>query len=158
MSTSWKIKSKKCNLSKSEEAVRKRKYRENKNLKAERLKEENRLRQKRAREKLKQTKRLNNFGTPQTSETSASPSSSAAFTSRSKKCRLKRKIKNILPESPTRGKKAELLISLVDGPRTRKAIREKSLNSSLNSSLNDSFSDKNSEQREAEVNRQIVDS
>ena len=73
---------KKCNLSNSEGAVRKSRYRENKNFKAERLKKENRLRQKRAREKLKQTKRLNNFGTPETSETSASPSSSAAFSSR----------------------------------------------------------------------------
>ena len=77
---------------------------------------------------------------------------------RKKNVDLKRKIKNIVPESPTRGKKAELLISLVDSPGRRKAIKEKSLNSSFNSSLNDSFSNNNSEKREAEVNRQIVDS
>ena len=48
---------------------------------------------------------------------------------------MKSKLKQIIPESPTRTRKAELLISLANSPQTKNAIQNNSLNASLNASL-----------------------
>ena len=47
------------------------------------------------------------------------------------KSRMKSKLKQIIPESPTRTRKAELLISLANCPQTKNAIQNNSLNTWL---------------------------
>ena len=54
------------------------------------------------------------------------------------KSRMKSKLKQIIPESPTRTRKAELLISLGNSAQTKNAIQNNSLNTSLNASLSES--------------------
>ena len=54
------------------------------------------------------------------------------------KSRMKSKLKQIIPESPTRTRKAELLISLANSPQTKNAIQSNSLNTSLNVSQSES--------------------
>ena len=51
---------------------------------------------------------------------------------------MKSKLKQIIPESPARTRKAELLISLANSPQTKNAIQNNSLNTSLNTSLSES--------------------
>ena len=54
------------------------------------------------------------------------------------KSRMKSKLKQIIPESPTRTRKAELLISLTNSPKTKNAIQNNTLNTLLNVSLSES--------------------
>ena len=54
------------------------------------------------------------------------------------KSRMKSKLKQIIPESPTRTRKAELLIPLANSPQTKNAIQNNSLNTSLNASPSES--------------------
>ena len=51
---------------------------------------------------------------------------------------MKSELKQIIPESPTRTRKAELLMSLANSPQTKNAIQNNSLNTSLNASLSES--------------------
>ena len=54
------------------------------------------------------------------------------------KSRIKSKLKQIILESPTKTRKAELLISLANSPQTKNAIQNNSLNTSLNASPSES--------------------
>ena len=60
------------------------------------------------------------------------------FSSKMQKSRMKSKLKQIIPESPTRTRKPELLISFANSPQTKNAIQNNSLNTSLNASLSES--------------------
>ena len=54
------------------------------------------------------------------------------------KSRMKSKLKQIIPESPSRARNAELLISLANSSQTKNAIQNNSFNTSLNASLSES--------------------
>ena len=54
------------------------------------------------------------------------------------KSRMKPKLKQIIPESRTRARNAELLISLANSPQTKNAIQNNSFTTSLNASLSES--------------------
>ena len=51
---------------------------------------------------------------------------------------MKSKLKQIIPESPTRTREAELLISLANSPQTKNATQNNSVDTSLNGSLSES--------------------
>ena len=61
-----------------------------------------------------------------------------SFSSKMQKSRMKSKLKQIIPESPTRTRNAELLISLANSPQTKNTIQNNCLNTSLNASLSES--------------------
>ena len=87
-------------------------------LKKDSVREQNRSRQQKARErKRKSAKKL-------TEESVTVEKKKTSFLSKMQKSRTKSKLKQIIPESLTRTRKAELLISLVNGPQTQNAISE----------------------------------
>ena len=101
-------------------------------LKKDSIREQNRLRQQKAREqKRKSARKL-------TEESVTVEKKKTSFSSKMQKSRMKSKLKQIISESSTRTRKAELLISLANSPQTKNAIQNNSLNTSLNASLSES--------------------
>ena len=101
-------------------------------LKKDSIREQNRLRQQKARErKRKSARKL-------AEESVTAEKEKTSFSSKMQKSRMRSKLKQIIPESPTRTRKAELLISLANSPQTKNAIQNNSLNTSLNASLSES--------------------
>ena len=97
-------------------------------LKKDSIRKQNRLRQQKARERRRKSARK------LTEESVTVEKKKTSFSSKMQKSRMKSKLKQIIPESPTRTRKAELLISLANSPQTKNAIQNNNLNISLNAS------------------------
>ena len=123
-----KLKAKK-RLSDTYEASRKRKYREEKQQAAEdkekkkaKARESNRKRQQRCRNKKLREKRSIE---PAEDEYTPEVKNKSSFQSKHQKFRLKKKLNKIIPVSPTRSRKVELIESFAKSPKTLKVLAEK---------------------------------
>ena len=123
-----KLKAKK-RLSNTYEASRKRKYREEKQQAAEdtekknaKARESNRKRQQRCGDKKLCEKRSIE---PAEDECTPEVKNKSSFQSKHQKFRLKKKLNKIIPVSPKRSRKVELIESLAKSPQTSKVLAKK---------------------------------